>query len=79
MQKYLKMLNPELLNDNQIEDIKNKFNLFKHRDIKDIREELIDPIRLDFDITVLKYYKMEHLYEKIKESFLFLFNMRTNM
>ena len=79
MKKYLKMLDPSLLNEDQIQDIKDKFNLFKTRDIKDITEELEDPVRKDFDMAILEAYEIENLYEPIKNSFLFLYNMRTNI
>ena len=77
MNKYLKILDPSLLSDDQIKDIKYRFSLFKSRDIEDIREELSHQIRKDFDIAILTYYNIEHLYENIKNSFLFLFNLRT--
>ena len=76
MKKYFRMLNPSLLTDSQIKEIKNKFALFKNRDVQNIRIELNDSIRKDFDLTVLKAYEIEHLYDSIKSSFLFLFNMR---
>jgi hypothetical protein len=79
MKKYLKMLNPSLLNEEQIKEIKYKFNLFKTRDIKNILDELEEPIRIDFDKTILKAYGIEELYDPIKSSFLFLYNMRTNV
>ena len=79
MKKYLKMLNPSLLNEEQIKEIKYKFNLFKTRDIKNILDELKEPIRIDFDKTILKAYGIEELYDPIKSSFLFLYNMRTNV
>ena len=79
MKKYLKMLNPSLLTSEQILVIKSKFNLFKNRDIKDITEELEDPIRIDFDNTILSAYGIESLYDSIKNSFLFLYTMRTNV
>lgn len=79
MKKYLKMLNPSLLNQEQIKEIKYKFNLFKTRDIKNILDELEEPIRIDFDKTILKAYGIEELYDPIKSSFLFLYNMRTNV
>lgn len=79
MKKYLKMLNPSLLTSEQILIIKSKFNLFKNRDIKDITEELEDPIRIDFDNTILSAYGIESLYDSIKNSFLFLYTMRTNV
>ncbi|MGQ4006437.1 N-6 DNA methylase [Francisellaceae bacterium CB300] len=77
MNKYLKILDPSLLSDDQIKDIKYRFSLFKSRDIEDIREELSHQIRKYFDIAILTYYNIEHLYENIKNSFLFLFNLRT--
>lgn len=79
MKKYLKMLNPSLLNEEQIKEIKYKFNLFKTRDVKNILDELKEPIRIDFDKTILKAYGIEELYDPIKSSFLFLYNMRTNV
>ncbi|WNY99953.1 N-6 DNA methylase [Sulfurospirillum sp. 'SP'] len=79
MKKYLKMLDPSLLNEEQIQNIKEKFNLFKTRNIKDITEELEDPIRKDFDFTILKAYEIEHLYDSIKNSFLFLYQMRNSV
>lgn len=79
MKKYLKMLNPSLLSEEQEEEIKHKFNLFKTRNIKDIIEELNDPIRMDFDKTILKAYGIEEFYDSIKSSFLFLYNMRTSV
>ncbi len=47
MKKYLKMLNPALLNEEQKEEIKDKFNKFKNREIQDITKELNEPIRKD--------------------------------
>jgi hypothetical protein len=79
MKKYLKMLNPALLNEEQKEEIKDKFNKFKNREIQDITKELNDPIRKDFDMTVLKAYGIESFYDEIKNSFLFLYNMRINV
>lgn len=79
MKKYLKILNPSLLNYEQIQKIKDKFNLFKDRDIKDITDELKDETRKNFDIAVLEAYKIEELYDSIKNSFLFLYNMRTSI
>jgi len=78
MKKYLRMLDPSLLTENQIEEIKDKFNLFKMRDIKDITEELEDQTRQNFDMAVLEAYEIENLYDSIKNSFLFLYNMRTS-
>ncbi len=79
MKKYLKMLDPSLLNENQIQNIKDKFDLFKSRDIKDITEEIEDQIRKDFDMAILEAYHIKDLYDSIKNSFLFLYNMRTNI
>ncbi len=76
MKKYFKMLNPSLLNDNQIQNIKGKFNTFKTAEIKDITEELDNPLRIAFDLSILRAYGIENLYEFIKKSFLFLYNMR---
>ncbi len=78
MKKYLKMLDPSQLSKEQIINIKAKFNLFKNRNINVITEELNNPIRKEFDLIVLKSYGIEHLYIPIKESFLFLYNMRVN-
>lgn len=79
MKKNLQMLNPLLLNNEQIQDIKDRFNLFKDREIEDITQEIEDQTRKDFDMAVLRAYEIEDFYDSIKDSFLFLYKMRTNV
>ena len=61
LKKNLKILNPELLTESQKNLIKEKFELFKNREIMDIEDELADNIRNDFDNTVLEAYGILHL------------------
>lgn len=78
MRKTLKILNPNLLNQMQVQNIKNRFRLLIDRNIQNLEIELEDPQRIEFDMTVLSSYGLDHLYDEIKESLLFLYNMRVN-
>ena len=79
MKKYLRMLNPDLLTKEQVVLIKNKFILVRDREIKNIITEFKEEDRIDFDNTVLEAFGIAHLKEKIMNSFLYLFEMRTNI
>ncbi|MDD3505756.1 MAG: hypothetical protein PHX65_04310, partial [Sulfurimonas sp.] len=79
LKKNLKILNPDLLTDNQKSLIKEKFELFKNRDIMDIEDEFSDSIRIDFENTVLEAYGILHLKQEILNAFFFLYNMRTSV
>jgi len=79
LKKNLKILNPELLTEAQKSLIKEKFELFKNREIMDIEDELSDNIRNDFDNTVLESYCILHLRQEILNAFFFLYNMRTSV
>ena len=59
------MLNPTLLSKKQITDIKEKFSALIARGIVDIEQDLQDPIRQDFDKTVLRAYGIENYYDTI--------------
>jgi type I restriction-modification system DNA methylase subunit len=70
------MLNPALLSDNQVADIKDKFSLLVDRGIVDIEQDIADPIRREFDMAVLNAYGIENYYETIIESFKSMRRMR---
>lgn len=59
------MLNPALLTEKQVVDIKEKFSTLMARGIVDVEQDLQDPIRQDFDMTVLKAYGIEKYYDII--------------
>jgi hypothetical protein len=50
------MLNPALLTQKQITNIMEKFSFLVARGIKDINQDLTDPIRQEFDRAVLNAY-----------------------
>ena len=77
MKKYLRVLNPDLLTKEQITLIKNRFILVRDREIKNIIEEFKEEDRIEFDNTVLEAFGILHLKDKIMDSFLYLFEMRT--
>jgi len=59
------MLNPALLTEKQVVDIKEKFSALMARGIVDVEQDLQDPIRQDFDMTVLSSYGIEKYYDII--------------
>ncbi len=79
MNKYLRMLNPDLLTQEQADLIKTKFEIIKYRDVNNILEELKDPDRIDFDNTILNAYGILDIKDKIVESFLYLYHLRTSV
>ena len=79
MRKYLRVLNPDLLTVEQINIIKKKFILIRDREIKNILQEFKEEDRVDFDNTVLEAFGLLHLKDRIIDSFLYLFDMRTNV
>lgn len=78
MKRTLKIPNPILLDQLQVQNIKEHFNPLICRDIQNLEIELEDPQRIEFDMAVLSAYGLGHLYDEIKESLLFLYNMRVN-
>lgn len=70
------MLNPDLLNDQQIQEIKGAFEPLKQRDVKSLFDELEDEDRINFDKTVLRNYGLENDYDKIKRSLISLMKVR---
>ena len=77
--KHLRVLNSDLLTEEQATLIKTKFIPIRDREIKNITEELNEKDRIDFDNVVLEAFGILHLKEKIVNSFLYLFEMRTNI
>ena len=62
------MLNPDLLSDEQIKNILKKFTLLKKRGIVDMDSDLSDPIRTDFDFTILEAYNISQYHTTIIDS-----------
>ena len=70
------MLNPALLSNNQVVEIKKKFSLLINRGIVDIEQDLADSIRRDFDLEVLNAYGIGNYYETIINSFMSMRRVR---
>lgn len=62
------MLNPNLLSRNQVKEIKEKFSLLIERGVVDVEQDLADPIRKEFDMTVLNAYGLGRYYDTIVSS-----------
>lgn len=62
------ILNPKLLNQEQVEEIKKAFQPICNRDIKNTVEEFELPDRIYFDKTVLKCFGIEKYYNEIKNT-----------
>lgn len=73
------MLDPNLLNDNQKQNIIAKFEPLLARNILSTKEELQARDREEFDRTVLAAYGLSSYYENIKESLLSMQNMRLSV
>jgi len=59
--KTLRVLNPDLLSENAIKEIKKAFQPLKARSIKTIFEEVNQADRINFDKTVLKSFKIDEV------------------
>lgn len=70
------ILNPNLLSEQQILDIKASFVPLCQRDVKNIFDEFEEKDRINFDLTVLRSYGLEFCYEDIKQSLLSLIKVR---
>lgn len=57
--KNLRVLNPNLLDDAQIEEIKNAFQPLKERNILTIAEEIQRADRINFDRVVLRSFGID--------------------
>lgn len=62
------ILNPALLSRGQTTDIMDKFSALTARGIVDINQDLNDPIRQEFDRTVLNAFGIESYYGRIVDS-----------
>ena len=62
------MLNPTLLSEEWKKEILKSFILLKERGIIDINQELVDPIRQNFDRTVMNAFGIDEYHEKIVSS-----------
>lgn len=63
------MLNPSLVSENDRKQILDCFKKLKARQIfQTVEEELQDPVRLEFDMTVLRAFGIDSYYENIVNS-----------
>ena len=62
------MLNPALLSREQSNSIKESFSSLKERGIVDFDQDMDDPIRQKFDLTILRAFKIESYYSTILNS-----------
>ena len=73
------MLNPFLLSNDDKSNILNKFEILKNRKILSVEDELNQKDRKDFDLTVLRAFKIEEYYEHIKNCLLKMQRIRLNV
>jgi len=57
--KQLRILNPDLLSEQQKTDILIAFQPLKHREIKSIFDEVQKPDRINFDKTILRSFRID--------------------
>lgn len=79
MNKDLKMLNPDLLSNDQIKEIKLKFKKLKNRKILPILKELKSKDRIDFDDIVFKAFEIQNYKKQIINSLKTLHEIRMNV
>lgn len=70
------ILNPKILNQEQITEIKRAFQPICNREIKNTVEEFELPDRIHFDKTVLKCFGIEKYYNKIKNTIISMQKIR---
>jgi hypothetical protein len=79
MKKHLRMLNPNILSQDQIQNIKQKFRIISAREILPIETELLDSDRIAFDNSILEAFGILNLKTNIVNSFLYLYRIRTTV
>lgn len=79
MKNNLKMLNPDLLSDEQKTEIKEMFKTLKSRNILPILEELESEDRKEFDNVVLNAFNIKEYENQIEESLRTLYEIRVNV
>jgi len=76
VEKRFMMLNPELISNEDKEEILKLYSELEARDVKKLLEEFEEKDRYEFDYTVLKAFGLESNYDKIKKSLTELFSIR---
>lgn len=74
--KKMFMLNPDLITQEQRDDIVSAFATLKSRNIKDALDELQESDRKEFDSTVLRAYGIEEFAERISDSLIRMLHIR---
>lgn len=62
------MLNPALLTEKQAENIVSQFSSLIERGVTDVNQDLDDPVRREFDKSVLSAYGINDYYDNIVNS-----------
>ncbi|MDU1349261.1 N-6 DNA methylase [uncultured Clostridium sp.] len=79
VEERFRILNPELISEENKEQIIDLYKKLESRGVKPIKEELEQVDRINFDKAVLKAFGLEEYYNKIKTSLLQLFNIRKSV
>lgn len=79
VKEHFRMLNPELITEENKVKIIELYKKLEARDVKPIVKELEEIDRIKFDKVVLKAFGLEEYYDNIKNSLLQLFNIRKSV
>lgn len=79
LKNKFKVLNPELLNNEDKKQIKNLFNSILKREIKPLLEEIEMPDRIKFEEQVLKSFSISNIKEDLKNSLIKMHQIRKSV
>ncbi|SHJ86883.1 Type I restriction-modification system, DNA methylase subunit [Hathewaya proteolytica DSM 3090] len=79
VEERFRMLNPQLISEDDKENIKDLYNKLEARGVKPIMDELSQNDRINFDKAVLRAFGLEEYYDRIKISLLQLFKIRKSV
>ena len=73
------MLNPQLVNDADRQDVIDKFEKLKSREIMKITDELNNPARIGFECAVLRSFGIEKFFNDIRSSLISMVQTRLSV
>jgi len=76
---HMHILNPKLLNQDEIDGIKEQFKPILQRKIKPILQELDSADRRNFDLAVMKAFRIDEYYESICDALKTLYGIRVSV
>lgn len=79
LNRNLYMLDPQILETQSIDRIKNAFSNIVARDVLNLPEEINNSTREEFDILVLHEFGLEEYYNSIKNSLLTIYKIRDSV